>query len=176
MTYTRHGFLIPKTAETKPPLLTGNCGGPESCLECRDDSRVALRMRDIPLVFDKDGVAEQETEASSFMGEDPLSILGRPAVMIFGDNQFVSKHPDLPMQEKAMTFVTDYIEAGLKENDDKPEYDVFIVWFAKVLQNWKALVGSTLPDQEYYEVTYNGDKKETYLDVYVKHANIVLKD
>lgn len=49
--------------------------------------------------------------------------------------------------------------------------DVYIVWFCKTLQNWKALVSTTLPDGMYYEVTYNGDKKEVYLDAYKKFDN-----
>lgn len=49
--------------------------------------------------------------------------------------------------------------------------DVYIVWFCKTLQNWKALVSTTLPDGMYYEVTYNGDKKEIYLDAYKKFEN-----
>lgn len=49
--------------------------------------------------------------------------------------------------------------------------DVYVVWFCKTLQNWKALVSTTLPDGMYYEVTYNGDKKEVYLDSYKKFEN-----
>ena len=49
--------------------------------------------------------------------------------------------------------------------------DVYIVWFCKTLQNWKALMSTTLPDGMYYEVTYNGDKKEVYLDAYKKFEN-----
>ena len=30
---------------------------------------------------------------------------------------------------------------------------------------------TTLPDGMYYEVTYNGDKKEVYLDAYKKFEN-----
>ena len=54
--------------------------------------------------------------------------------------------------------------------------DVFVVWFCKTLQNWKALVSTTIPDGKYYEVTHNGDKNETYLDVYVKLDNQAIKD
>lgn len=49
--------------------------------------------------------------------------------------------------------------------------DVYVVWLCKTLQNWKALLSTTLPDGMYYEVTYNGDKKEVYLDAYKKFEN-----
>ena len=54
--------------------------------------------------------------------------------------------------------------------------DVYVVWFSKTLQNWKALVSTTASDGMYYEVTYNGDKHEAYLDVYKKWENKVIKD
>ena len=57
----------------------------------------------------------------------------------------------------------------------KPD-DVFIVWFCKTLQNWKALVGAHTPDHLYFEVTYDGDKGRTYLDVYAKEQNIAISD
>lgn len=52
--------------------------------------------------------------------------------------------------------------------------DVFIIWYCKTLQNWKALAGIYGRD-EYFELTYNGDEKELYLDVYKKLENICLK-
>ena len=54
-------------------------------------------------------------------------------------------------------------------------FEVFIVWKSKTLQNYKYMIGSTLMDGKYYEVTYNGDKKEWYLDVYEKVENKVIK-
>ena len=54
--------------------------------------------------------------------------------------------------------------------------DVFIVWNCKTLQNNKALVSTTVSDGMYYELTYNGDKKELYLDAYKKWQNICIKD
>ena len=51
------------------------------------------------------------------------------------------------------------------------EADVFIVWMCKTLQNSKAMVSTTLFDGMYYELTYNGDKKELYLDAYKKWEN-----
>lgn len=48
---------------------------------------------------------------------------------------------------------------------------VYIVWFCKTLQNWKALVSTMVDDTRYYEITHNGDKAETYIDVYRKETN-----
>lgn len=60
---------------------------------------------------------------------------------------------------------------GLKINDE----NVYIVWFSKTLQNFKALVSTTVSDGMYYEVTYNGDKKELYLDAYKKWENRAIR-
>jgi hypothetical protein len=52
--------------------------------------------------------------------------------------------------------------------------EVYVAWFSKTLKNWKALVSTTKPDGRYYEVTYNGEKEEIYLVVYVEQDNIIL--
>lgn len=50
--------------------------------------------------------------------------------------------------------------------------ELYIVWFAKVLQNWKALVSTARSgDGLYFEVTFNGDKNEGYVDTYLKQKN-----
>lgn len=81
-------------------------------------------------------------------------------------------------QEKAKQIVIDYYNEHVEITDNKKltESEVFIVWFSKTLQNWKALVSTTISDGMYYEVTYNGDKKETYLDAYIKWENVCVKD
>lgn len=47
-------------------------------------------------------------------------------------------------------------------------FDVYTVWSCKTLQNNKALLSTTLSDGMYFEATYNGNKREMYLDVYKK--------
>lgn len=81
-------------------------------------------------------------------------------------------------QKKAKQIVIDYYNEHVEITDNKKltESEVFIVWFSKTLQNWKALVSTTISDGMYYEVTYNGDKKETYLDSYMKWENVCVKD
>ena len=81
-------------------------------------------------------------------------------------------------QEKAKQIVIDYYNEHVEIIDNKKltAEEVFIVWFSKTLQNWKALISTTISDGMYYEVTYNGDKKETYLDAYKKWENVCVKD
>lgn len=76
-------------------------------------------------------------------------------------------------QKIARKIVLDYANEHIDKTDNVQITldNVFIVWFCKTLQNWKALVSTTLPDGMYYEVTYNGDKKEVYLDAYKKFEN-----
>ena len=69
--------------------------------------------------------------------------------------------------------VAKYANEHMDKTDGKQitEDDVFIVWMCKTLQNSKAMVSTTLFDGMYYELTYNGNKKELYLDAYKKWEN-----
>ena len=82
------------------------------------------------------------------------------------------------MMDKAIRIVMDYYNSHVEKTDDFhiTEEDVYIVWFCKTLQNWKALVSTTVSDGMYYEVSYNGDKRETYLDAYKKWENVRIAD
>lgn len=95
------------------------------------------------------------------------------------DKRFKSIAVVLP-QSKAKLLVKDYIESRQYPSDDPIvldlDKDIYVVWFAKTLQNWKALVSTTIPDGKYYEITYNGDVGEAYLDAYVKIHNVVYPD
>lgn len=73
--------------------------------------------------------------------------------------------------------VANYTNNHLDKSDDKQitPNDVFIVWICKTLQNNKALASTTLFDGMYYEITYNGDKNEAYIDAYKKWENYCVK-
>lgn len=82
------------------------------------------------------------------------------------------------MLKRAKEIVVDYFNEHVEKTDNRKitEDDVFVVWFCKTLQNWKALVSTTISDGMYYEVTHNGDKGETYLDAYKKWENVCIPD
>lgn len=82
------------------------------------------------------------------------------------------------MQEKAKKLVLNYFNEHVDKTDniELTLDDIYVVWFCKTLQNWKALVSTNVPDNMYYEITYNGDKKETYVDVYRKWDNVRVPD
>ena len=73
--------------------------------------------------------------------------------------------------------VVNYYNENVEKTDNFSitKENVFIVWFSKTLQNFKALVSTTVSDGMYYEITYNGDKKEVYLDAYKKWENKCIK-
>ena len=84
---------------------------------------------------------------------------------------------------RAVDMVVEYyfyaVQTGLKLIENMPKdadihrSSVYVVWSCKTLQNNKALLSTPFDDTRYFEVTYNGDKKEFYLDCYVKENNIV---
>lgn len=82
------------------------------------------------------------------------------------------------MDKRALNLVLEYVQEHLDRTDGKKIYldDVYIVWKSKVLQNWKYCISTTLSDGMYYELTYNGDQQEWYLDAYKKWENRVIKE
>lgn len=119
------------------------------------------------------------------MGDSEFSGYETKEGLKTGDNR-LSPPPDprvekprVPYAEQARNMVFAKVTQMLKDGVyEGIEYnfsvdDVHVVWFAKVLKNWKALVVTTLalPDGLYYEVTFNGEKQEVYIDTYVKAGN-----
>jgi hypothetical protein len=89
----------------------------------------------------------------------------------------VSQQAELPGHEQAVKLVREIIEARFSSSKAFiPE--VHLVWFTKVLQNWKALVYTREPIQAYFEVTYSGAEERVYIDTYhkVNHIAISLGD
>ena len=80
------------------------------------------------------------------------------------------------MVEEAKKIVKKYAKDHLDKSDEdySEDFEVYVVWQSKALQNWKFMISTSLRDGMYYELTYNGDKKEWYLDAYKKFENCVI--
>lgn len=73
--------------------------------------------------------------------------------------------------------VAEYTNSHMDKTDGKQitVNEVYVVWFYKTLQNHKALLSTNVPDGMYYELTFNGDKNELYVDAYKKFQNMCFK-
>lgn len=80
--------------------------------------------------------------------------------------------------ERCKAVVQDYFNSHAEKTGNVliSKDDVYVVWLRKTLQNKEALLSTTVPDGMYYEVTYNGDKHEMYVDVYKKGENFATKE
>ena len=72
-------------------------------------------------------------------------------------------------RQEVCTYTNKHLD--ISDNKKITTDDVYVVWCCKTLQNNKALLSTTLFDGMYYECTYNGDKKEMYVDAYKKWHN-----
>ena len=76
------------------------------------------------------------------------------------------------MRKAVLKYVQEHIDKT--DNVTLTLDDVYIVWSCKALQNWKALISTTLSDGMYYECTYNGGTNQLYLDAYKKWENVTI--
>lgn len=74
-------------------------------------------------------------------------------------------------QKRAVEIVLNYAIEHIDKTDDVPPINVYTVWYAFILGRMKALLSTDLRDGMYYEVTYNPEKNEIYLDAYKKFEN-----
>lgn len=126
-------------------------------------------LRNVEEKYENKTSATGETNISLMCSEvaDRLDLLRRENLQLS-----LSQHG---MDKQVLEIVNEYIIEHLDKSDDIPDFEVYVVWKCKALQNWKYLVSSTLCDGMYYEVTYNGNKDEFYLDAYKKFDNKVIK-
>lgn len=82
--------------------------------------------------------------------------------------------PDVLLRSAKLAVIHAFNRNALSDTVELTENDIYIVWFSKTLQNWKALLSTDLHDGLYYEVTYNGDKHSAYVDTYKKQSNDVV--
>lgn len=147
MTYTSHGHHIPGSTRDDEfgHIPRARCGGVVMCTVCQKDFATHL-LPDMPELEDN------------------------PA--FFEDTSEYDQDVDRFLKRSKLFVVAAYNNRVADDVVPLSVDDLYIVWFSKVLQNWKAMVSTTNPgDGLYFEVTYNGDKEATYVDTYIKVSN-----
>ena len=81
-----------------------------------------------------------------------------------GTDEFIELAKNAILYVASQTFdATDNIELTTK--------DIYFVTCTYILGNIKGMFSTSLPDGKYYEVTYNTEKNEIYVDQYTKTRN-----
>lgn len=113
----------------------------------------------------------KEQDGEEFTKEEPEPETAKPITVKKAPQPEAGTWGDWKVEDIVRNYIIDHLD---KSDPEKPDFDVYIVWKCKTLQNWKYLLASTLPDGMYYEMTFNGDKNEWYLDAYRKVENKVI--
>lgn len=82
---------------------------------------------------------------------------------------------------RAVELVRQQIQENARETRDRWLREdelptIYVVTFTYILGGWKAMVSTSWSDGHYYEVTYNAQKLETYIDRYSKDYNVCVVD
>lgn len=77
-------------------------------------------------------------------------------------------------QEKAKQIVIDYYNEHVEKTDNKKltESEVFIVWFSKTLQNWKALISTTISDGYVTTKSHTMVTKKKHILMHIKSGKM----
>ena len=80
---------------------------------------------------------------------------------------------NVTQSKRSCALVREYVLDTLNKGEypDGLTFKVYIVGCCYILGNEKYWISTDLPDGKYFEVTYNKDKDEFYLDVYVRVHN-----
>lgn len=82
---------------------------------------------------------------------------------------------DFPTIAKDLVYQTALTYGVQKEHPTFEIDEVYVVWFCYILGGWKALCSTSLPDGRYYEVTFNREMGEVFIDTYRKTHNVTVE-
>jgi hypothetical protein len=107
-------------------------------------------------------MTENVTATTAIPGPPPASLPPRPA-----------PDPDRFLLMAKRVVVDNYNTHRDESRSPELTMDaVYIVWFAKTMGNWKAVVSSPTARGLLWEVTYNGHRQDAYIEIYKKLNNV----
>ena len=84
--------------------------------------------------------------------------------------------PDAFLQKSKVLVANDFNQTFPNLRYPAVRDHFYVVSFKKTLQHWKALVSTDLLPGFYWEVTYDGIKRQSYIDRYTKDENTCISD
>lgn len=175
MADTRHGHHIFGTTLAKPrPSTRARCGGPGLCGPCSTEA--SLAKKPVPLCLSHRPNQHRDAKppwcnecglTASY--EEPMGRLDTTQeVDVPEEPVLATSGPKEDPIEKGKRFLVAHANKRLDPSDQVTvTVDmVYVVTFAFILGGWKAMMSTTLPDNMYYEVIYNKDTDEIYVNSY----------
>ena len=140
---------------------------------CKDAENCKHRKEELNLVQEKLDQLKKEVGDRCMIDSEatPMPIEPFPTISL------ADKNPNR-YQDKARHLVLNhYNEHFMPVGTELHISEVYVTSFTKTLQNWKALIATEVfNDGLYFEVTYNGDKNQSYINTYKKVSNTVVHD
>ena len=144
------------------PTMRGGGKVPSLCLSCGIGPEIALDDRCVNIKSEVYKLIHDDEKSSKL-----------PQVPLFLDNLIISENErdEALIDPRRLLFERVMTVRGLEFST---RFDVWIVWSCKTLQNRKWIMATSLPDNTLYELTYDGETGQFYLDEYEKVSNTVM--
>lgn len=95
---------------------------------------------------------------------------------------FSTEDESVDYPRKAKFCVLQHHNTEMRDEEPLQYNEVYVIWFAYVLGNWKAILSTSRPDGRIYEVSYKRENdgsdgpERLFCDVYVKTHNTDMTD
>lgn len=146
------------------PVVRGGVKVPYLYLSCYiAGPEIALDDRSVKIKYDIYNLIRNVEQKNPGLSQVPL----------FLDNLIITENEreEALIDPRRLLFERVMDVRGLESSTS---FEVWIVWSCKTLQNRKWIMATSLPDNSLYELTYNGETGQFYLDEYEKVSNTVI--
>lgn len=134
------------------------------------DAYIAGRSNKVRVKFYNQDDNEKKEEPAMIHSDGGVNLEQQVVAIPFNTSD---EGVDYPAKAKHFVLSSVNKRALIEQTETITMEDVYVVSFAYILGDWKAMVSTSKSDGRYYEVTHNATKKETYVDTYVKVSNEV---